>query len=84
MFASTGIRLKFEGQANVSWTEESTSGTGENETKTTTSYTAHETYFSQETLLLGICEYNIVLCLKHGCTSRKRNDFFRVNTLLFY
>ncbi|CAL1540949.1 unnamed protein product [Lymnaea stagnalis] len=63
-----GIRLKFLGNAEVSWSETQTSGSGDNETTTTYTYSNSEKYFDQEILLLGIWpkQGNETIELSHG------------------
>ncbi|XP_025077865.1 uncharacterized protein LOC112554340 [Pomacea canaliculata] len=49
-----GIRLKFEGKAYVHWTEEYSTGTGDDRKTEIRHYRASEKYFEQEVLLFGI------------------------------
>lgn len=56
MFAFPGIRLKFEGKAYVHWTEEHSTGTGDDQKTEIRHYRASEKYFEQEVLLFGICK----------------------------
>ncbi|BFZ02494.1 hypothetical protein BsWGS_05532 [Bradybaena similaris] len=48
-----GITLKFEGKADVSWTESRSTGTGDDRREETDYYSASEVYFNQDSLLFG-------------------------------
>ncbi|XP_064605367.1 arrestin domain-containing protein 3-like [Liolophura sinensis] len=48
-----GLRLLFEGGANVHWTEQHTTGSGKNRRTVTRHYSARESYFSQILVLYG-------------------------------
>ena len=56
-----GIKLSFEGKADVHWTETEETGTGDNRETRTVTYSASEKYFDQDVLLHGICKYSVIL-----------------------
>ena len=48
-----GVSLRFEGKANVHWTEQHTTGSGKSRRTETRHYYAHEDYFNFDLMLFG-------------------------------
>ncbi|XP_052278843.1 arrestin domain-containing protein 3-like isoform X1 [Dreissena polymorpha] len=60
-----GVSLRFEGKANVHWTEEHTTGSGESERRETDHYYAHEDYFNFDLMLFGSGQSTLLQAGRH-------------------